>query len=72
MDKIEDTHSQIAINEAYLKEKQRIQEEDKESVFKPVEDPSKVVHLGSFGNRKKKLEEPLPELKVKEASPKNQ
>lgn len=57
LDKIEDTHSQIAIKEAYLKEKKKLQEETKESEFKPVEDPSKVVHLGSFGNRKKRVEE---------------
>lgn len=31
LDKIEDTHSQIAINEAYLKEKKKQEEENKKN-----------------------------------------
>lgn len=31
LDKIEDTHAQISINEAYLKEKQRLEQEQRNS-----------------------------------------
>lgn len=57
LDKIEDTHGQIAVRETYEKEKKKIEEDNKQAEFKPVADPTKVVHLGSFGNRKRKPEE---------------
>ena len=77
LDKIEDTHSQIDIRERYENEKRKQEEENKKSEFKPVEDKSKVVHLGNFGNRKKKPEDldktsPLAENKVKGNSPKRE
>ena len=65
LDKIEDTQSQLQMKDSYLAEKQKItQDNNNKNEFKPVSEDKKVVHLGSFGNRKKKPEEtpsaPIP------------
>jgi len=54
LDKIDDAQSQLEMKETFIKEKLKMVEEQKLSEFKEVADPSKVVHLGSFGNRKRK------------------
>ena len=46
------------MKDSYLAEKQKItQDNNSKNEFKPVSEDKKVVHLGSFGNRKKKPEE---------------
>lgn len=63
LDKIEDTHSQIPIKEAYMAEKKKIKE-IKRASSSQSKTSSKVKYLGNFGNRKKK-----PEDEEKVASP---
>jgi len=60
LDKIEDTSEQIGVRVAYESEKKREEEEKKKGEFKPVEEGTKVINLGSFGNRKKKPDENTP------------
>jgi hypothetical protein len=58
LDKIEDTQNQLETKDNYLAEKQKItQDNNNKYEFKPVSEDKKVVHLGSFGNRKKRPED---------------
>lgn len=58
LDRIEDTFEQIGVRDTYEAEKKKIEEEKRKSEFKPVPENTKVVNLGSFGNRKKKDDAP--------------
>ena len=58
LDKIEDTKHQHETRAQFNAEKEKIKSENnKKDEFKPVSEETKVVHLGKFGNRKKKNEE---------------
>lgn len=56
-DKIEDTAAQLNDKGQYQEEKRKMIQDKEKNEFKPVEEGKAVVNLGSFGNRKKKMEE---------------
>ena len=56
LDKIEDTFEQIAIRKQYQQEVKKMKETAVEATFKEVSPDVPVIKLGTFGNRKKKME----------------
>ena len=73
LDKIEDTFSQVEVKISYNIEKEKAINEGKDQEFKPVPQDAKVVNLGNFGNRKKKVEDlneaPIEPQKAVEVAP---
>lgn len=66
----------MGVNPAYEAEKAKEESEKKKNEFKPVDENTKVINLGSFGNRKKKAEDvltqpaPIPSSELKETKDK--
>ena len=56
-DKIEDTALQMKEKGSYEAEKKKMIEQKQKNEFKPVVETENIINLGSFGNRKKKMEE---------------